>query len=177
MAAAAVRALVADGRVLVGAGTIVRPDQADLALDAGAQFIVSPGFGSQVVERGRAVGLPVLPGVATVTRREPSKAFSTGPPPTIVTIPAGTRSAEDVPTRTSISPASTTYQVRVVEAELCDRDLEPDGLRCSGIHGDANEALQLEHGSRHARMQIAHVDLDHLLAGDAARCSRSTPTR
>ncbi len=53
--------------MLVGAGTIVRPDQVDLALDAGAQFIVSPGFSSQVVERCQAVGLPVLPGVATAT--------------------------------------------------------------------------------------------------------------
>jgi 2-dehydro-3-deoxyphosphogluconate aldolase / (4S)-4-hydroxy-2-oxoglutarate aldolase len=67
VAAAAVRALAADGRMLVGAGTIVRPDQVDLALDAGAQFIVSPGFSSQVVERCQAVGVPVLPGVATAT--------------------------------------------------------------------------------------------------------------
>jgi 2-dehydro-3-deoxyphosphogluconate aldolase/(4S)-4-hydroxy-2-oxoglutarate aldolase len=67
VAAAAVRALAADGRMLVGAGTIVRPDQVDLALDAGARFIVSPGFSSQIVERCQAVGLPVLPGVATAT--------------------------------------------------------------------------------------------------------------
>jgi 2-dehydro-3-deoxyphosphogluconate aldolase/(4S)-4-hydroxy-2-oxoglutarate aldolase len=66
-AAAAVRTLAADGDMLVGAGTIVRPDQVDLALDAGARFIVSPGFSSQVVERCQAVGLPVLPGVATAT--------------------------------------------------------------------------------------------------------------
>ncbi len=67
IAAAAVRALATTGHMLVGAGTIVRPDQVDLALDAGAQFIVSPGFSPKVVERCQAVGLPVLPGVTTAT--------------------------------------------------------------------------------------------------------------
>ncbi len=53
--------------MLVGAGTILTPDQADVARDAGADFLVSPGFGPRVVERARVIGLPVLPGAATPT--------------------------------------------------------------------------------------------------------------
>ncbi len=56
-----------DGRLLVGAGTVVRADQVDRAFDAGARFIVSPGFSAAVVGRARELGLPVLPGVATAT--------------------------------------------------------------------------------------------------------------
>lgn len=53
--------------MLVGAGTVLTPEQADVARDAGADFLVSPGFGPRVVERARAIGLPLLPGVATPT--------------------------------------------------------------------------------------------------------------
>ena len=43
-AEAVVRAMSADGRLLVGAGTVVTADQVDRAVAAGARFIVSPGF-------------------------------------------------------------------------------------------------------------------------------------
>lgn len=52
---------------VVGAGTVLDVDQVDRAADAGAAFIVSPGFDDDVVERARARGLEVLPGVATAT--------------------------------------------------------------------------------------------------------------
>ncbi len=51
--------------VVVGAGTVVSVDQARQAVDAGAKFIVSPGFGPKVVEWCIEAGVPVLPGVAT----------------------------------------------------------------------------------------------------------------
>jgi 2-dehydro-3-deoxyphosphogluconate aldolase/(4S)-4-hydroxy-2-oxoglutarate aldolase len=66
-AEAVVRAMSADGRLLVGAGTVVTADQVDRAVAAGARFIVSPGFSPAVVRRGRDVGVPVFPGVATAT--------------------------------------------------------------------------------------------------------------
>mmetsp|Transcript_48905 Transcript_48905/g.116249 ORF Transcript_48905/g.116249 Transcript_48905/m.116249 type:complete len:256 (-) Transcript_48905:120-887(-) len=56
--------------VLVGAGTVLSPEQADIAVRAGARFIVSPGLNPEVVEWCRAKGVPVLPGVATPTEVE-----------------------------------------------------------------------------------------------------------
>lgn len=53
--------------VVVGAGTIISQDQVDVAADAGAQFIVSPGTSKQVLERAHARGLAVVPGVATAS--------------------------------------------------------------------------------------------------------------
>lgn len=66
-APAALRALAAEGDILVGAGTIVRPDQVDVAVDAGARFIVTPGLSSRVIARCRDLAVPVVPGVATAT--------------------------------------------------------------------------------------------------------------
>lgn len=53
--------------LLVGAGTVLTVDQAALARDAGAQFVVTPGFGPAVVARCQADGLPIIPGVCTPT--------------------------------------------------------------------------------------------------------------
>jgi 2-dehydro-3-deoxyphosphogluconate aldolase/(4S)-4-hydroxy-2-oxoglutarate aldolase len=64
-AVGAIRA-VAD-KLLVGAGTVLTVDQVDQAVDAGARFIVTPGFGPAVVRRCQEVGVPVFPGVATAT--------------------------------------------------------------------------------------------------------------
>lgn len=52
--------------ILVGAGTILTPDQADAAVAAGAQFLVSPGVTPSLLEHMLQLGIPVLPGVATV---------------------------------------------------------------------------------------------------------------
>jgi len=51
--------------VLVGAGTVVSVDQARQAVEAGAKFIVSPGFSPKVVEWCLQARVPILPGVAT----------------------------------------------------------------------------------------------------------------
>lgn len=66
-AEAALAAMAEDPRLLVGAGTVVRPDQVDRAVAAGARFIVSPGFSPAVVRHCAQVGVPVVPGVATAT--------------------------------------------------------------------------------------------------------------
>jgi 2-dehydro-3-deoxyphosphogluconate aldolase/(4S)-4-hydroxy-2-oxoglutarate aldolase len=66
-AEAALAALAADPRLLVGAGTVVRPEQVDRAVLAGARFVVSPGFSAAVVRRCRQAGVPVIPGVATAS--------------------------------------------------------------------------------------------------------------
>lgn len=56
--------------MLVGAGTVLTPEQVRSAKDAGARFVVSPGFNPRVVDACRDEGLPVFPGVATPTEVE-----------------------------------------------------------------------------------------------------------
>ena len=63
----AIRLIASETEVLVGAGTVVRPDQVDAAVDAGAGFVVTPGFSESVVGRCTELGVPVIPGVATAT--------------------------------------------------------------------------------------------------------------
>ncbi len=53
--------------MLVGAGTVVNVEQAKRALDAGATFIVSPGFSAKVTEFAIDHNIPVLPGTCTPT--------------------------------------------------------------------------------------------------------------
>ena len=56
--------------VLVGAGTVLSVEQADLAIEAGALFIVTPGLNHQVVQHCNESGIPVFPGVATASEIE-----------------------------------------------------------------------------------------------------------
>jgi 2-dehydro-3-deoxyphosphogluconate aldolase / (4S)-4-hydroxy-2-oxoglutarate aldolase len=60
--------LIANGvpDILVGAGTVLTPAQADAAVAAGAQFLVSPGVTPSLLDHLLTLGIPVLPGVATV---------------------------------------------------------------------------------------------------------------
>lgn len=53
--------------ILVGAGTIVSPGQIKLAIDAGAQFLVSPGSTPELLAALAGSGVPFLPGTATVS--------------------------------------------------------------------------------------------------------------
>ena len=50
--------------MLVGAGTVLTREQVDRAADAGARFLVSPGFHSEVTEYALSKGLLMLPGTA-----------------------------------------------------------------------------------------------------------------
>lgn len=56
--------------LLVGAGTVLRAEQARAAADAGAAFAVAPGLSEDVVDASSAAGLPFIPGVATPTEIE-----------------------------------------------------------------------------------------------------------
>lgn len=53
--------------MLVGAGTVLTVEQAAQAKDAGASFIVTPGFDAQVVDWCQANDMPITPGVITPT--------------------------------------------------------------------------------------------------------------
>ena len=50
--------------VLLGAGTVLRTEQVDMAIDAGATYIVTPGIDAKVVEHCQKRGIPVTPGVS-----------------------------------------------------------------------------------------------------------------
>lgn len=52
---------------LVGAGTVTNKRQLDAAIDAGAEFIVSPGLTDKLGRSAIASGVPYLPGVATAS--------------------------------------------------------------------------------------------------------------
>lgn len=53
--------------MLLGAGTVLTVDQVKQAVDAGASYIVSPGFNRQVVEHCLWNNIAVTPGVVTPT--------------------------------------------------------------------------------------------------------------
>jgi 2-dehydro-3-deoxyphosphogluconate aldolase / (4S)-4-hydroxy-2-oxoglutarate aldolase len=49
----------------IGAGTLLTAAQIQQAIDAGAQFGVTPGFNPTVIEAARARNFPLIPGVMT----------------------------------------------------------------------------------------------------------------
>jgi 2-dehydro-3-deoxyphosphogluconate aldolase / (4S)-4-hydroxy-2-oxoglutarate aldolase len=51
--------------MLVGAGTVLTIDQVNRAVNAGAKFIVSPGFDPEIVDYCLEKNIPVLPGCIT----------------------------------------------------------------------------------------------------------------
>nr|WP_154924123.1 bifunctional 4-hydroxy-2-oxoglutarate aldolase/2-dehydro-3-deoxy-phosphogluconate aldolase [Microbacterium testaceum] len=60
-------ALARETELLVGAGTVLSRAQVEAVADAGARFVVSPGFDEGVVDATRAAGMTSLPGVATAS--------------------------------------------------------------------------------------------------------------
>ena len=55
------------GKMYIGAGTVLRPAQVDLAAKSGAAYIISPDSRREVIERTRELGLVSLPGAFTPT--------------------------------------------------------------------------------------------------------------
>jgi 2-dehydro-3-deoxyphosphogluconate aldolase / (4S)-4-hydroxy-2-oxoglutarate aldolase len=61
--------------MLVGAGTVVTPENFAAAQRCGAQFGVAPGFNPRTVEFARQAGLPFVPGVCTPSEIEQALAL------------------------------------------------------------------------------------------------------
>jgi 2-dehydro-3-deoxyphosphogluconate aldolase/(4S)-4-hydroxy-2-oxoglutarate aldolase len=53
--------------MVVGAGTVVTPEQVRQVQDAGAQFLVTPGSPPRLLDAALASGLPLLAGAGTLT--------------------------------------------------------------------------------------------------------------
>jgi len=51
--------------IATGAGTILNPSDLDAAADAGASFLISPGFSPALLDAAAERGIAYLPGVAT----------------------------------------------------------------------------------------------------------------
>ncbi len=67
-APAAIRAIAAEvPEAVVGAGTVITPEQVDACTAAGARFLVSPGWTEALLEAMRGCGVPFLPGVSTTS--------------------------------------------------------------------------------------------------------------
>ncbi len=56
--------------LLLGAGTILTPDQIDEAYANGAKFMVTPGFNPRVVDHCLERDIPIIPGLNTPTQIE-----------------------------------------------------------------------------------------------------------
>jgi len=54
-----------NGELLVGAGTVLTLEDCDRAIDAGAEFIVSPSLNVEIVQKCIQHNIPVIPGVFT----------------------------------------------------------------------------------------------------------------
>jgi 2-dehydro-3-deoxyphosphogalactonate aldolase len=54
-------------RALIGAGTVLTAAQAEAAAEAGARLLLAPNFDVAMVSKARALGVAVMPGVATAS--------------------------------------------------------------------------------------------------------------
>jgi len=61
----AIRAMSRVPGAIAGAGTVLNEAQLAQAIDAGSQFIVSPGLTNPLALAARDTGIPFLPGIAT----------------------------------------------------------------------------------------------------------------
>ncbi len=56
--------------LVLGAGTVLTTAQVDAAVEAGARYIVTPGFNPKIVEYCQKAGVPVTPGVSSPSQIE-----------------------------------------------------------------------------------------------------------
>ncbi len=62
-------------QMIVGAGTVLNREQVDSALDAGAEFIVSPGTNPDTIAYCQEKGVPIFPGTANAADLEIAMAY------------------------------------------------------------------------------------------------------
>ncbi|MDN4479863.1 bifunctional 4-hydroxy-2-oxoglutarate aldolase/2-dehydro-3-deoxy-phosphogluconate aldolase [Demequina muriae] len=106
----AIATLAARGDLLVGAGTVLTVDQVDRAVDAGAQYIVSPGTSAEVIARCHERGVAALPGAVTATEVQAA-------------LTAGVTTVKFFPASTSGGPAA----IRALAAPFAGVSFVPTG--------------------------------------------------
>ena len=152
-AADSIRAMSARGDLLVGAGTVLTTAQVDEARQAGATFIVSPGFNPKVVQHCLKQALPIIPGISNPTDIEmaldhgidvvkffPAEAF--GGLKTLKAISAPYGNVRFVPTG-GISPANVVDYLAFPKVLACGGSwmVKPD-LFLSGDFGPVEQAVR-----------------------------------
>ena len=53
--------------VLLGAGTVLTPEEAEDAVDAGARYLIAPNTDEKVIGAAKRLGVPIIPGAFTPT--------------------------------------------------------------------------------------------------------------
>lgn len=74
-ALASIKSMAKLGNIQVGAGTVLKIDQVKAAVDAGATFMVSPGFNPKVVQYCVENNIPIAPGITNPTDIEMALEF------------------------------------------------------------------------------------------------------
>ena len=54
-------------KIILGVGSVLDPDTAQKAIDAGAQFVVSPVFKKEIIDKAHKNNVPAMPGTFTPT--------------------------------------------------------------------------------------------------------------
>ena len=72
---AAIELLAKRSDFLVGAGTVHNADQAQAVIDAGAKFVVAPGFNAKTVSKCIQQKVPIFPGTSSPTDLEQALEF------------------------------------------------------------------------------------------------------
>lgn len=133
-------------QVLPGAGTVLTLDQLQMACDAGAQYIISPGADRQIIERTKALGLLSFPGALTPT--EIADAWAWGAD-AVKIFPAG-----------SLGPA----YIKAVKAPLSHIPL----MAVGGVH-ESNAAAFLQAGACGLGVGGSLVNREWIAAGEWPR--------
>jgi 2-dehydro-3-deoxyphosphogluconate aldolase/(4S)-4-hydroxy-2-oxoglutarate aldolase len=154
---------VAFPEILLGAGTILSVDQLELALEAGADFAVTPGLNPRIVEASLAHGLPIVPGISTPSELEAARELGLrtlklfpaellGGAPYIRALCGPYRDVEFVPSG-SITPALVPGYLAIPQVVACGGSwmVRPDTIAAGNftqIRALAAEAVALARASR-----------------------------
>lgn len=148
--------------ILLGAGTVLTTEQADTAINAGAEFIVSPGTNLTVVDHCLSKGVTIFPGVCTPTEVE--MALSKGvdvlkffPAEPMGGVKFCRRSARRTETFASFRPAGLIQKHRAISGLAASRGLwrKLDGQAGVVRGGRFREGKATGRRSGCARMRIA----------------------
>ncbi len=129
---------------LIGAGTVRTPEQVQQAIDAGAQFLISPNFDPVSVSLSQRAGIVHLPGVFTASEAQTAYA-------------AGCRLVKLFPAD-MLGPA----YVKALRAPLDDIGFAPTGGINADNIGDYVQAGAVAFGIGSALVKGTHQDLKEL---------------
>lgn len=147
---ACIRLVAENCRVIPGAGTVMTPEQVEIAAAAGAKYIISPNADEAVIRRTRELGLVSMPGAFTPT--EIASAYAWGAD-VVKVFPAG-----------QLGPA----YIKAVRAPLKHIPL----MAVGGV-SDANARAFLEAGCAGVGVGGKLVDVKAIAAGDFASVTAS----